>query len=254
MPQQIVINNLLINYYEFCKGDKQNVIFLHGWRSQSLVWQQIADRLKSEGYTIYALDLPGFGSSAAPDSAYTVGDYKEIVRCFIDKLELTNNIVVGHSFGGRVGIKLAAENPDLVQKLILVDSAGLRLEDEIRSNNLKKVIAKAVKPVFGLKIMSGLKSYIYKKIGSEDYLATPSLRETYVNVINEDLRPFLPMIKASTLIIWGDKDTDTPLEYADIMHKEIAQSRLEILEGAGHFSFVDCPDKFTDLLNNFIKS
>jgi pimeloyl-ACP methyl ester carboxylesterase len=252
MKEQIVIQNLLINYYWFKKEGRKTILFLHGWRSDGLAWNGVAKELENEDIAMYAIDFPGFGLSAIPDRAFSVGDYVNIVAAFIKKLGLKDIILVGHSFGGRVAIKLSATEPSLVEKVVLVDSAGLVLNQSKR--NLRKSVAKILKPLFKPKFMTGMKAKIYKKMGAEDYLATPYLKETYLKTINEDLRGYLSKINLPTLIIWGDKDEETPLSFADIMNKEIKNSKKVIFEGAGHFSFLDKPKEFTNELIKFINN
>lgn len=243
---QLVINDQLISYYQFGSGQK-SVIFLHGWRSSADAWFGVIEKLLSEDLSIFALDLPGFGASPAPKADWNLGDYADLVEGFIFKKEISNPILVGHSFGGRISIKLAANKLGLIRKLILVDSAGIRREFSGR-----KAIAKLVKPLFKPVFMRGLRKKIYKQMGSEDYLATPELKETYLNIIGEDLTPLLDRIKADTLIIWGSDDKETPLSDAEMMKSRIEYSELKVLENAGHFSFIDQPEEFVETIKNFI--
>jgi len=245
--QQILIGGLPVSYYKTDTPGTQSVVFLHGWRSEGGVWQDIMQNLDAPSY---ALDMPGFGQSATPPQPFTVSGYADVVAAFIKKLELQNVCLVGHSFGGRVGIKLAAEHPEIVQKLVLVDAAGFR--DDSAGLKLKKSAARAVKPLFKLPGLKQLRPKIYKMIGAEDYTATPQLRETFVNLINEDLSPYLSKISQPTLIIWGGQDKVTPLDFARRMQGAIRASELTILKGAGHFSFLDQPQQFADALKTFL--
>jgi pimeloyl-ACP methyl ester carboxylesterase len=115
-------------------------------------------------------------------------------------------------------------------------------------------LAKIVKPIFKPRFMAGPRKLIYKAIGSDDYLATPELQQIYLKATGEDLRKHFKDIDKPTLLLWGAKDKDTPLEIADIMNKEIKNSKLVVFENAGHFSFIDQPEKFTKELVKFIKS
>lgn len=250
MKDQIVINKLLINYYRFYKGGKKTVIFLHGWRSNALAWKKIAELMKWDDLEVITLDLPGFGESAIPKHAMDISDYADVVIEFINKLKLKDVILVGHSFGGRIAIKLGATHPELIEKVVLVDSAGLILN--MGQRIFRQNIATILKPFFSPKFMQGLRASIYKKMGSEDYVATPYLREVYKKTINEDLRPYLSKIILPTLIIWGDGDLETPLQYADIFEQEIVGSKKVVLTDAGHFSFIDKPKEFHDELVHFI--
>lgn len=248
MKEQIVVDGLLTSYQIFASNGKKTALFLHGWQSESSAFAKIANNLGEQGVSVYAPDLPGFGQSQAPKSAFGVSEYAQFVKNFIHKLALKDVILIGHSFGGRISIKLAAKNPKLVSKLVLVDSAGIILKDTSKT----KAAAKLVKPLFKPKFMQGARRAIYKRLGSSDYLESGKLKETYLKVINEDLRKDLPDIEAPTLLLWGDQDQETPLEIAKIMDQEIKKAKLVTLEGAGHFSFIDQPEQFTKKLLNFI--
>jgi len=205
--------------------------------------------LNKEKYSVYALDLPGFGGSPAPQKPFTLSDYSDIVVGFIKKMNLKSVILIGHSFGGRIAIKLSSRKPELVSKLILVDSAGF--VDEKKQG--MKVIAKLIKPLFASSYMQGVRSWFYKTIGSEDYLATPELQKTFINVLEEDLTEDMKNIHIPTLLVWGENDQDTPVSYGERMHLLIHHSQLSILSNAGHFSFLDKPEEFYQMFIQFIK-
>jgi pimeloyl-ACP methyl ester carboxylesterase len=252
MNQQIVINNQLISFVK--QGSElaeQTLLFLHGWRSNKEVWQEVVHQvIKLSSYQVYTIDLPGFGTSPAPKGDWGVGDYANLVAEFISKLDLKNIVVIGHSFGGRVGIKLASTRADLVKKLVLVDAAGF-----VSSGTKKSTlgfVAKIVKPIFKPKFMQGLRRKIYKQIGAEDYVATPELQKIFVKTVNEDLSENMKRILQPTLLVWGENDTDTPVSFGEKMKFEIRNSKFEILKNAGHFSFLDKPEEFVKILNEFI--
>jgi len=248
--EKLVANNQLVSFYHL-PGRKETLVFLHGWRSEAKVWFHVTERLGEEGFDIYLIDLPGFGESPAPETPFGVRDYAETIAQFFNKAKIDKAILVGHSFGGRIAIKLSSIYPDLVDKLILCGAAGLIIQK--KKIALMAQIAKIVKPIFKVKALSPLRSKIYKMIGSEDYVMTPELKQTYVKIIKEDLRPDLARITAPTLLIWGENDQETPLEYERIMENEIKDSKGIILEEAGHFAFLDKPNEFITSLNNFIK-
>ncbi len=248
--KQIIINGQLINYFERVGNTGPTVLFLHGWQSQASVFFKILDKLSD--VNIFALDFPGFGKSPAPVKAFFVSDYVGVVSEFIQKLGLKNVILVGHSFGGRVGIKLASENSNLISKLILVDAAGKK--DESMWKGFKSFMAHLLHPLFALSFMQPLRRWIYGLLGATDYVELSGImRQTFLNTINEDLLGNARQVKVPTLLIWGRNDLDTPLELGKVFNRLIPQSRLEILEDAGHFSFLDQPEKFTQLTSNFIK-
>ena len=276
--RSIILNNLLVHYYTWKNSERGSsaLLFLHGWRSEGTIWFPIIPALlEKTSCDIYTLDLPGFGKSQTPPPSFSLDDYREIIKAFVEKLGLTLRssteahsksnaeglarvILVGHSFGGRIAIKLASgacfevEPQNIVWGLVLVDSAGVRIENT--NPEAKKLIAKIVKPFFRLPLISRLRKPLYRAIGSEDYLATPELREVFVRVINEDLRPLLSGIKAKTLIVWGENDDITPIEAAEIMQKEIPRAELVVLPDAGHFSFLDQKEKFVEILIKFLQT
>lgn len=247
--QQIIVNNQLIGYLANGTAGEKCLLFLHGWRSQKEIWNNVIAQLSS--HQVYALDLPGFGKSQTPLNPMTVGDYAGVVAGFIKKLDLKNVIIIGHSFGGRVGIKLAARHSELISKLVLVDSAGFAMSEG--KKNLINTAAKIVKPIFKPKFMQGLRKKIYNAIGSEDYVATPGvMTEIYVNTINEDLTEDMKKITSPTLIVFGDQDTATPPEFGERTHSLIPNSQFQILKNAGHFSFLDKSEEFESQLIDFI--
>ena len=208
------------------------------------------EELLAEGFDIVAIDFPGFGKSDNPPTPYTIQDYVKITVQLMEKINLPRAIFIGHSFGGRVSIKLAAQYPNLVSKLILVDSAGI--QKTTAGKLAKTVIAKALKPFFVPQFMKPVRTKLYQLMGAEDYLATPQIQSTYMNVIKEDLSRYFPKINSETLIVWGENDIDTPVEFAKTMNSSIPNSRLEVLPNAGHFSFLDQKEEFLTVVKKFI--
>src|SRR3989344_2318984 len=202
--KQVVVANQLVNYLsnEVVDPAAQTVVFLHGWRSEAAVWRPVMDRL-GRRYRQFALDLPGFGKSEKPKHIFTLVDYATVVLGFIKKMELKKIVVVGHSFGGRVVIKLSALEPDIVEKLILVDSAGFRLHG--KRNAVLRIVAKMLKPFFMIPGLRTLRLPIYRVMGAEDYLATPELRETFpiwnavLRIVAKMLKPFFMIPGLRTL-------------------------------------------------------
>ncbi len=253
MTQQIVINNQLLSYIkEGNEAVKTTLLFLHGWRSSKEAWLNAISKLiiMNNQLSIIALDLPGFGQSPAPKEPWGVGEYANLVGEFISKLNLNNVIIVGHSFGGRVGIKLASLRPDLIKKLVLVDAAGFAMDADIKS--VIGVVAKIVRPFFKPKFMQGLRKKIYQQIGAEDYVATPELQKIFVKIVNEDLTEHMKRILQPTLLVWGENDKYTPVEYLHNMRTLIPNTKYHILQNAGHFSFLDKPEEFVRVLTEFV--
>ncbi len=247
--EQRVVQDLLVNYYVRGKGSRRTLLFLHGWRAEAALWLPVLEKFET-GDAVYCLDLPGFGGSELPPKAYAVGDYADMVSVFVDDLKLKNVILVGHSFGGRVAMKIAARQPKFLQGIVLVDSAGF--VDVTKMKQVKRMVAKILRPVFRRDALKDLRRYIYRMMGSEDYVATPELRETYLKAISEDLSYDMTRIAVPAGIIWGERDKETPLSFAHRMKELIPRAALAVIPRAGHFSFLDDPAKFVAALKKQI--
>lgn len=252
----IKIQDINTNY--IVKGEGKNILLLHGWGSKLDLFGTIIENL-SKNNKVYAIDLPGFGGTDEPKEAWNVDRYVDFVIEFIEKMNIKELSILGHSFGGRVIIKLVnRQNLNFkVDKLVLVDSAGIKPEKS-KKTSMKTKVYKVLKILVGNKIVSkifpNLLNNIKKKFGSEDYRnATPIMRDTLVKTVNEDLTDLLPNIEQSTLLIWGDKDTATPIEDAKKMESLIKDSGLVTVEGAGHFSFLEQPILINRVLDSFFK-
>jgi len=249
MKSNIIIQHNLIRYEHFPANGSKNILFLHGWRSEGAVWHDIAMQVQKEKCNVFTLDLPGFGGSSVPGNVFTITDYATIVSDFIEKMKIIKVILVGHSFGGRVALRVTSTNSSCIEKLVLVDSAGFVNTEKQQLKWLSKI----VKPLFAPSFMQGIRKKIYTMLGAEDYLATPELQKTFVNIVGEDLSGDLPRIHVPTLLLWGAQDTSTPVSYGEKMNHMIADSHLVVLPDAGHFSFVDKPKEFLAALMNFIQ-
>lgn len=245
----IEIDGLKIAYQ--VEGTGTPVVLLHGWGGEANSFKPVFDRL-SRSYQIYALDLPGFGLSEMPSIAWDASDYAKFLSAFFHKLNIDRAHLIGHSYGGRISIVMAAEEQEKVDKLILVDSAGI-----IPPRTAKYYIRVSVAKIGRLMRCCGtlgnrLADGIVQRVGSKDYQEAGPMRATMVKSVNQNLRPLLPKIQASTLLIWGENDTDTPISFGKIMEKKIPDARLVILKDAGHFSYLDQLPQFCEIVANFL--
>ncbi len=243
---ETTINGVKTSYQVFGEGlpaqaGKPFVIF-HGWGSNSTRWSIVAEQLSQQGYKVIVPDLPGFGESTALSTAWNMNNYIKWVEEFVKELNLEEFYLMGHSFGGALACKLAIKYPQEVKKLFLVAAASVRKKTVTKSTykNLSKVV----------KIFSFLPFYeLFRKsfykfiIRKSDYVHVPDqMKETYKNVISEDLSQFTGFIRTPTVIIWGDKDQSTPIEDAYFMNSKIKNSKLVVIAGAGHALNKECPE------------
>jgi pimeloyl-ACP methyl ester carboxylesterase len=234
-------------------GTGRPVILLHGWGGSVKSWGQVPSKLAASGFQVHTMDLPGFGSSSVPPKPWTVSDYANLVVEYARLKDLSQVDIIGHSFGGRIGIVIASDYPDLVRKLVLVNSAGVK-PDPGAMGIILRGLSKIVRPVRDLPVIRGLRVRFYRHIGAQDYLTAGPLQETLSLVLDEDLRDKAAQIKCPTLLIWGDQDNATPLWQAEELKNLIPDSGLVVFKGAGHFSYLDKPFDFLQIVNSLLES
>ncbi len=254
--KKILLNGLEIN----CRiaGVGQPILVLHGWGSSSHDWLEMQKILSQKGFQVVCPDLPGFGQSMDPDKAWDLDDYLVWITDFINYLNLKDIVVIGHSFGGRVAIKLSVQSAFEIKKLILIGSAGIKPELSFKQKTILKMaeVGKALissKPLkkYGEAIRRGFYYFLRHK----DYVkASPVMKETMRKILSEDLLPLLPRIKARTLLVWGEKDRMVPLQFARIFAKEIKNSELKIVPGVGHSPQREVPQQTAAIILEFLKS
>lgn len=239
---QKIIRNININYIQYGNETGKNIVLLHGWGQNIEMMAPLGNNLTD--YHITILDFPGFGNSSEPLTSLTIYDYVEILEELLIELKIKKPIIMGHSFGGRVAILYAARNP--VEKLVLFGSPCIR--DNRKS--IKESILKSLKKLPGMeKIGEFAKNYI----GSTDYKnASPVMRETLVNVINEDLSKYAMKIECPTLLIWGTNDEAAPIEDARKLEGLLVDGGLVELEGYTHYAYLEALPQVINILRNFL--
>lgn len=234
------------------KRRRTNLIFLHGWRSEALVWLALMEKLAKRRYNCFAPDLPGFGKSPAPRRTFSLSDYCALVEEYISICGAHQPItLICHSFGGRIGIKLAAQNKPPFARLVLIDSAGIPPHQNGYKTRAIKTLAHGFKFLFKPRAMQPLRNRIYHALGAEDYIATPKLKQIFLNAIKENLTPLLSQIRIPTLILWGERDKETAIHDASLIHERIPHSKLIVFKNARHFSFLDEPEKTASAIAAF---
>lgn len=237
---KINVKNLSINYIQY--GEGNDIVLLHGWGQNIEMMRPIGDNFQDR-FRITILDFPGFGESEEPKEAWTIEDYELMLEEFLKKVNVKKPIVIGHSFGGRVAIKYSARNP--ISKLVLFGSPCIRIQEEL---SLGVKMLKKLKTLPGL---NGLGEYMKKFIGSRDYkAASPIMRQTLVNVVNEDLSKFAREIEEPTLLIWGTNDTEAPLNEAKELEKIMLDAALITLPGT-HYAYLENLPRVVTILDNF---
>ena len=229
---------------------KKTIVFLHGWGNSSEVFKPLAYYLKDD-FFVYAPDLPGFGKSPI-EKPMALKDYADFVYKFIKDNNINKPIIIGHSFGGAIAAKLAILHQEIMLKLILVGASAIR-ESNFKINLAEKS-ARIIKNFLPKKV----RQFILKilKLDNSDYarIENPYLKETFKIVIKENLASELSFIKVPSLVIWGEKDTETPLKYGKLITRLISNAKLSVVKNAGHHVFLEKPLEFIYEIKKFIVS
>ncbi|MDD5099258.1 MAG: alpha/beta hydrolase, partial [Candidatus Colwellbacteria bacterium] len=261
---KLIIQNLAIEYEDRKEGsassagkpassaDRETILFLHGWQSDMRTFDGLAASLAS-GRRIVRLDLPGFGKSERPKKPWNLGDYVQFVKDFIQKIEINPDILIGHSFGGRIILKGEGEGILKAQKNILIGAAGVSQRNKAR-NTFLKVLAKIFGLVFYIPPLifwrEKIRRKLYDAIGSGYYNAG-TLKESFVKIISEDLSEQAKKIPAPTLLIWGREDSETPLSDGQKLSHLLLQSKLLVFDG-GHFIHQEKSKEVIQVIKEFI--
>jgi len=209
----------------------KKVIILHGWTKNLDKWQSFLDALKEKGIKTDLLKIPGLTENL--EKVWKLKDYIEWLKNITDK-EKGKVVLIGHSNGGKIALSFTNLFPERVERLILIDSAGI-YHNELPLR-IKRIAFKTIAKI-GKKLTSSeiFKNLLYKLARESDYKNLDyKTKQTMINLISVDLRPILPQIKTPTLIIWGGEDKITPLSDGKLMHQLIENSKFQIIRGARH--------------------
>ncbi len=235
--------------------EKPTILILHGWGRFTGSWTSVKELLEKQGYQVFYPPLPGLDENQPLDKPWAIDDYVEWVKTYAEKNELANFFLLGHSFGGRVSIKFAAKYSDKLKGLILVSAAGIRNKKIAKVYSLFAKLAKAINKLSFLPGYQFCRKALYRLILKRtDYvtLENQTMKDTFKNVIEEDLTDQVKLIKTPTLILWGDKDKTTLLSDGKFMEKTISGSLLRIIAGAPHMIHVDAPEKVAQEILDFV--
>lgn len=228
------------------------VVVLHGWGASLEAIAPIVDPLAAET-EVLALDLPGFGESDDPPAVWGSDDYADFVAALLAQQGIDRCHLVGHSRGGAVAICLASGRPELIDRIVLCDSAGLRPRRGM-GYRLRVGLAKLGR-LLGLLGPPGrrLQDRLRRRVASTDYLeASVAMRDTFRRVIAEDLSERLPLVASPCLLVWGGEDEDTPPWMGERMEQLLPDGALVVLDGAGHYSYADQPAVFARTAVHFL--
>ena len=233
-----------IDYDYVDKGTEVTNVYLHGWGGNRNIFKWLAE--ESELNTLN-IDLPPFGDSGEPKTAWGLDDYVGIVLSLVDLLGLGKINLIAHSFGGRMSLRLASRQ-NIVNKMVLTDIAGIGTRSlwsllKIFHYKCMKFLAK-----IGL-----LDDWFVGKSGSEDYASLDDImKETFTNIVKVNQKRELKNINAPCLVVWGDKDETTSLRAGKYLANHL-NAKLVVL-GGGHYAFLEHKDEYLKMVNEFLGS
>ncbi len=253
MEQVVNVAGLQSNFK--ISGEGYPIVLMHGWGCEIKTFGQLEGFL-APNFKVYNLDFPGFGKSQEPPAPWGTADYEAWFKAFLKTNNIENPILIGHSFGGRIAIRTAKDTA--VKKMILIGSAGIKptrsLQYYIKVYSFKTMKMFASLPVIYQWFGKDLIEERRRSAGSSDYQqASEVMRGTLSKVVNEDLRDFMPAIKASTLLIYGENDTATPVKDAQIMEKLIPDAGLVVVKNAGHYVFLEQAGQVHAVIGSFLQ-
>jgi pimeloyl-ACP methyl ester carboxylesterase len=233
-----------LNTIQLGSGD-QTLLMMHGWGQNLRALQPMAELLADspqerlrQRVKIHVLDLPGFGKSPPPPEDWNTTQYADRVLAYMDECGIERTDLLGHSFGGRVSMRLAHKYPDRVRSIVLINSGGLQRQRTFQQS-LRSQWIKTMRSAFKVSPVNrqALLDWHSQKYGSRDYLNAGVLRGTMVKTVSEDVTEIVKQIKAPVLLLWGEADTETPVEMAHRYHRLFPNSQLITVPRRDHFIY-----------------
>jgi pimeloyl-ACP methyl ester carboxylesterase len=252
------------------KGSGPAIVLLHGFASSMFTWKDVLPIL-ARHHDVVALDLPGFGQSDCPPDL-SFDEYPAIVLGLLDRLGLSRVTLAGNSMGGAVAVVVAARRPDRVERLVLVDAAGLNLQEKNRPWPIRLVGSAPVAAVLDrLPLRRLLVGASLRQVFFDDALVTDDRVDEYLEPIlrpgaprairsllgSRSLHPdavarLLPKVTAPALILWGRQDEWIPRRDADRFAAALPGSRLVVLDRCGHMPQEELPEEVARLVERFL--
>ena len=215
-----------------------DIIILHGWGSNKNLMKQSFSPFMDTFRHVY-IDLPGFGGSTC-SSALTTADVARIIELFMVQINASKDIILGHSFGGKVALLLEPK------VLVLVSSAGIFVPKSLKVK-IKIILFKSLK-FFGL---SKFRSFFVAEDAKE---LSEYMYQTFKNVVNEDFEKEFSLYDGKALLFWGKDDTATPLHSAEKIKSVVKDSKLEVYEGDHYFFMQNAQDITQKIENGFLET
>ncbi len=245
---QVIIQDLLTGYSRVGKG--KQVLILHGWGDSSASWKDFAKKL-AQTYEVVLLDLPGFGETQMPSTAWSLTDYANFVQAFLRKIDARPYAIIGHSNGGAIAIRGVGQGIFQTEKLVLLASAGVRGTSSQKGLYIISKVGKVMASPLPKRMQARLRRGLYRKTGS-DLLVAEHMQETFKRIVRDDVRADAAYISTPTLLVYGEHDTETPVSLGRQLHDDIEGSLFHELPAVGHFLHRDAEKEVVRLTEEFL--
>jgi pimeloyl-ACP methyl ester carboxylesterase len=252
---EVTLGQYRIHY--MAGGQGAPLVLVHGLAGRAENWLPLIPEFIHSGYRVYALDLLGYGRSDQPDVDYSIALEADILRQFLDSQHLQQPDIAGWSMGGWISLKFAAEHPERVRRLVLMDSAGLLFDganaDALRPRtreqltHMMEVLTPHPQPIPGFVARDILRAF-----AENDWVVARSLQSMRAGRDLMDGK--MQTVTMPVLVIWGKEDVLTPLSLGEGLHRGMPQSLLYVFAGTGHLAPTERSAQVAESVVTFLKS
>jgi pimeloyl-ACP methyl ester carboxylesterase len=252
---EVTLGRYRIHY--MAGGQGAPLVLVHGLAGRAENWLPLIPEFMGSGYRVYALDLLGYGRSDQPDIDYSIAQEADILRQFLDSQHVQQADLAGWSMGGWVSLKFAAEHPERVRRLVLMDSAGLLFDgknaDALRPKtreqlaHMMQVLTPHPQPIPAFVARDILRSF-----AENDWVVARSLQSMRAG--HDLMDGKMQTVTMPVLVIWGKEDVLTPLSLGEGLHQGMPQSLLYVFDGTGHLAPTERSAQVAGSVVTFLKS
>lgn len=251
-----------VHYYEAeprVAGGGIPLVLVHGLGDRDESWAPMLKRLKRAGFHVYAPDLLGYGRSPKPaDGDYTMEGEAKFVYDFMQALGLQKTHLAGWSMGGWIALTVAHEHPELLDRVVILDAAGMKFEPKFPLTIFAPQTPEDAQRLFDLMepdakpLPQNVRRDFVRHLAAEHWIIDKNMKAMVGSKTFVD--SYLPTLPEPLLIVWGSRDQLTPLELGQQMHALDPKSELDIVEGCGHLAPSLCASRVAPAVADFLKS
>lgn len=247
--KKIIIKNQVVKIYQSSNfSHEKTLVFLHGWGQTGKTFEKIFQILEEKNVSFLSLDFAWFWETTLPDKNWNIENYGNSVINLLEKLNIKEPVIIGHSFGGRITIYIASFYKN-IKKIILIGSAGIKKN----YNPLYLALIKTGKLILNFPVLGRIRRLFQEKMQSRDYKSSWRMKQVFLNIIGNDLKKYMEKINFPTLLIRWEKDEETPLNEAQIINKKIKKSFLKVIPKGTHFVYQEFPEECVKFILDFIQ-